>query len=300
MGLLIQSLEISNAIKAIRELIMDVNPVPFAQVRGQGFTFSKSSTDIVIDGVAYTFEEIEKVYEFMEELREKLNDDTDIIIDSSFVSTEYADGIQTFSHTFAADNTEYFQLKRKRFFSDKYILSVMNEFFIQYLTFNESPATVETVYKDLNYLDQKKLILWCAFYLVDRKRMFLATAQILQEQNEGNTDAETGTEFKNSKRTITASVGDVFSETINEGDEGGANSSGNTALTGFTALWGDQYSYLAKLQLWIRQRFEKQFNDFSLREDCLISTKVSMEKTWTPDTYMDSTNFSRSTLDLIN
>ena len=295
MSLLIQSIEISNALRAIRELILDVSPVTLAKVKGQGFSFSKSSTDVVVDGVSYTFEELPKVYDLMELLREKLTEDDDLLVEPDFVATEYTEGLQNFNHTFEPQTAEYFTLKRKRYFSDRAILDMMIEYYMENFQFTDSRGvTVERIYSDLNYLDHRKLILWVAYYLIDRKRMLYASSQVLTSQQNGESE---GLSFKNTSRTITAKVGDAFTETINEGAEGGETGKG---LEGFTALWGDQYSYLAKLQLWIRSRFEKQFADYSLRDNALVSSRLILEKSWSPDTYMDTTNFSRSTLDLIN
>ena len=103
-----------------------------------------------------------------------------------------------------------------------------------------------------------------------------------------NGDSCGGGEFKNTNIDTTTRVGDVFTE-MEKTDESG------TGLDGFTSLWGDKYSYLTKLQLYIRSMFEKQFQDYSLRDNAMISQTFTMDKTWERSSWINPHLFSNDT-----
>ena len=289
MSLIVNNISYNQALRTIRELILDTNPVQCFKVSGQDFLFSKNSTGVVLDDLTFNFGEVEKFYDLMEELREK---EVNITILPDFVATEYCDDLLSFEHTSILEPKN---LLRKNYFSTSIIERVMEDFFAYYCPYDGMPKSIMSIYESLDYFHRRKFIFWVAYYLVDRKRMNYASAgEMIRLNNIDDEDKICGTEgeLKNIDTAVTTRVGDVFSVTEKTADDG-------KGLEGFTSYWGDKYSYFTKLQLWIRDRFEKQFKDFSLRDDAMISQTFTMDKDWQTSAWIDTINFTNSTSDIL-
>lgn len=290
MSLLVTNISYQQAIRSIREVVLDTSPVQCFNVSGQGFSFKKDGNGFVIDTDTYTFEQVEKYYDLIRKLRAK---EVTIEILPDYVTTEKSDLTSDFDY---ADITTSKLVARENYFSDYTIEKVMEEFFANYLSYDAIPKTTERMFNDLDYMWRKKLILWVAYYLVDRKRMNYASVSEMIRLQSNSTSTEgcvNDSQFKNTEKTITTRVGEVFTVTERETDSG-------KGLDGFTDFWGDKYGYFTKLQLYIRDRFEKQFKDFSLRDDCMISQSFTMEKNWQEFAWVDTHNMSEYTRDVLN
>ena len=108
---------------------------------------------------------------------------------------------------------------------------------------------------------------------MEEKRKIISSHKI----SSGTIDVLNQDTFLNTDKTITTRVGEVF--TITE------NPKSNNSTDGFSSLWGDQDTYLAKLQLYIRGRFEQLYKDFSLRDNCAVSSSIPLDKHWFPFDY---------------
>ena len=285
MSLLVANIDYTAAIIAIRELVLDVSPVPCLEVFEQDFLLSKTSEGLVISGVAYPYTELKKFYD----LTKKLVDlgITDYTILPEFVSVEEVKYIV--EPTSEELDATSFTLRREHYFSTNTIDSIIEEFFAYYNPYDGVPKTTFQLFNSLDYFGRKKMIFWVAYYLVDKKRMYYASS----EQMIDLANSSVGTTFKNTKESLTTKVGEVFTatETIDEDGKG---------LGGFTSLWGDKYSYYTKLQLYIRDRFERQFKDFSLRDDAMICQTFTIEKNWEHSAWINTMNPSSATLEIMN
>lgn len=288
MSLIVDNITYDQAIRTIREIVLDTNPVQCFRVSGQDFLFRKDSSGFGINTDTYTFGQVEKYYDLMDKLREN---EVTVSILPDFVSTEYSYGTLNFNYP---SITEEKTILRKNYFSDEVIEKVMEEFFNYYCSYDGIPKTVHSIFDSLSYFNRRRLIFWVSYYLVDRKRMNYASAgeMIRLNGSVGGDSCSSDGELKNTDTTITTKVGDVFSVTERISDDG-------SGLDGFTSFWGDKYSYFTKLQLWIRDRFEKQFKDFSLRDNAMISQTFILEKGWEPSAWVDTINFSRDTYDIL-
>tara|TARA_Y100000034_G_scaffold29728_1_gene36150 strand:+ start:27894 stop:28871 length:978 start_codon:yes stop_codon:yes gene_type:complete len=319
MSRLVTDIKYQEAFRTIRELIQDVNPVQAFKVIGQGFSFVKNSQGFIINGNLYTFAQAPKFYDLSKILR---SEGLDVRVMPSFVASEFTNTLDDVIYpsdytppTFdengdlltegampevpepeeGAEPVEPVDgeliLTRENYFSTPVIEKLMEDFCFDYLDFLGIPRTLSTIFGGLEYYTKRKMIYWVAYYLIDRKRMNFASAQEMMRLN-GDDECNSSGELINKNEEITTKIGDSFTvrESINEEGKG---------VEGFTSLWGDQYSYLTKLQLWIRHRFEKQFKDFSLRDDCLITQSFFLEKGWEPSAYFDTINYSIYTEDLM-
>lgn len=290
MSLLVDYISYNQALRAIRELVLDTNPVQCFNVSGQDFLFKKDSDGIDLDAETYNFIEVDKFYELMRILRQK---GVTISILPDFVAVEYCASLEDFNYPSIQDAKTIY---RDNYFSKEFIEQVIAEFFVYYIPYYVLDSTVETLYKKLNYISQRKLIYWVAYYLVDKKRMNYASSgemiRLNSESGEGGEVCGTEGELRNTDTNITTKIGEVFSTTEKIIADG-------KGTEGFTSYWGDKYSYFTKLQLWIRDRFEKQFKDFSLRDDAMISQSFTLEKGWEPSAWVDTTSFTPNTPDVL-
>lgn len=284
--MLVQDISYSQAIRSIREIVLDVGLVQSFKVSGLDLIFAKTSQEVTIGSDAYNVgdDAILKLYDLIGLLVEKK---VVVTILPDYVATEYTSGLINFEIPNILVPEEGHIIQSKNYFTDEIIESVMIDFFARSMSYDGRERTTQEIYDTLGYFHKKKLLLWVAFYLIDRKRMQMASTSVLINQSNGGLLCGVG-DFKNKDISVTTRIGDVYTETekISESGDG---------LNGFTSLWGDRYGYLTKLQLYIRSRFEKMFNDYSLRDDAMISQSFTMEKTWENDAWLDTHLWSNDT-----
>lgn len=287
MSLYVDNIDYTQAVRTIREIILDTNPVQCFRVSGQGFLFSKDDDELVIGTDAYDFSIVGKLYDLTAKLRDK---EAVISIMPDFVASEYCYNIKNFNWP---DPIEDKMVMRNNYFSVEAIEKVMVEFFAYYTPYDAIPKFAQKIYNGLEYFNRRKLIMWVAYYLIDLKRMqYAAAAEMMRLSDPEGTICGIGGEFKNTDESITTKVGDVFSVTETTKEDG-------KGLEGFTSFWGDKYGYFTKLQLWIRDRFEKQFKDFSLRDDAMITQSFTLEKGWEGYAWIDTINLSKGSQDIL-
>lgn len=290
MSLLVTDITFKQAIRSIRELILDINPVRCFRVYGQDFAFMKDSSGIVLDGVSYTFDEVARQYDLVRKLRTK---GVSIQIYPDYVASEPTESLIDINFTLASDESKIFE--RDNYFSDYIISNVVVDYFASYMGHSNQPRSIEYIFNTLHYMEKRKLILWVAYYMVDKKRMFYAsTAEMirLQSEQDGGLGCSSDGQLKNSEVSITTRIGEVFSVTEKDADTG-------KGFEGFTDFWGDKFGYFTKLQLYIRSMFEKQFQDYSLRDDCMITQTFTMEKQWQLSAWIDTHDLSSFTRDVL-
>lgn len=290
MSLLVNDISYVQAIRTIRELVLDTNPVPCFNVSGQDLSFIKSASGFLLAGVSYPFADVPKFYDLLRILRAK---QVAIEILPDYVASEATKYTEDFNYPSISDKK---QVMREHYFSTDVMEELMISFFENYLPYDGVSRTTEAIFNNMWYMEKRRFVYWMAYYLIDRKRMnYASVAEMIRLQNEANGTgggcSEDG-ELKNTEMTITTRIGEVFTATERIAESG-------NGMAGFTSLWGDKYSYLTKLQLWIRDRFEKQFKDFSLRDDCMISQTFTMEKKWQDSAWVDTINFNRDTIDFL-
>ena len=289
MSLLVTNINFQQAIRSIREVVLDTSPVQCFNVSGQDFSFKKDVNGIVIGTDSYTFSGLQKQYDLLRKLRAK---EVAVEILPDYVAVEVTTDLVNFDYAVTVDEKKL--VERENYFSDYAIQKVMEEFFAFYTPYDGMPKTIETMFNNLEYMWKRKMILWVAYYLIDKKRMnYASVSEMIRLQNGSSGDGCTNdSQFKNVDTSITTRVGEVFSVTEKDAETG-------KGFDGFTDFWGDKFGYFTKLQLYIRSMFEKQFQDYSLRDDCMISQSFSMEKTWQTSAWIDTFDLSDFTRDVL-
>jgi hypothetical protein len=133
------------------------------------------------------------------------------------------------------------------------------------------------------------MIVWVAYWLVDKKRANMAANESLRELNEES--FVSSDELINFLPEVSTRVGDTFTvtERSDEIGEGTAD---------FTALWGDKFKFLTKHQLYLRNLLEGRFDDFSLRENRIIVGNLTIEKHYSDFSYVNTHSLSPVTKDI--
>lgn len=293
--MVIQNKTYDQCLVAIRELALDLGPVQSFAVRkaAPGFVFSKDSTQVVIDTDTYLLTDaaVQKIYGIIPKLLLK---DGLVDVYADHVPTELTTSLVDFNFSASdLEGTNGKDVYRSNYFSTTTIESVMEDYFNYYLPYDGVERTVAEIVNAMDYLETRKLCYWVAYYLIDKRRANTAAAEQLQKKNTFlNVTTSTTGNLTTTEKTVTMRIGESF--TVTE-----APSKDDTQLSGFQSFWGDKYDYLTKMQLYLRDRFERLFRDYSLRDNVAVSTSVVLEKNWNPSAYFDTYDLSLLARDLI-
>jgi hypothetical protein len=142
--------------------------------------------------------------------------------------------------------------------------------------------------------EYQHLTLWLAFHMVDKKREQFAADDEIGTVFLNDTDQNLSCDFSGLNGMaragdISVTIGDVFSLS----DSDALEPLGDAAKVGADSVWGDDGFYY-RLQNKIRLRFEKRFNDPSLRPNQVIFTEINLEREATYYAYYDSNPFTVS------
>jgi hypothetical protein len=277
-------------ITCIREIILDLQKVFCFDIEidggGADFTFVKDSSSVTVMGTTELLTEVPKFYNLLE-----LISDTSGIkatVRKDYVATEFTSSLVDVDHT---AETEKQTISRSRYFSDQQIERKMEDYYAQYLPYTDQIRLSSEIFTDLDYFGIRKMCYWVAYYLLDEKRKNYAAVDVTLTTAANNGDyCEDESQLKQRDDRVTMMIGDSF-EVTEQTKETGKD------LEGFTALWADNYSYLTKLQLWIRQQYERLFQDYSLRDNVMVSQSTTLEKHWRPFVYVDTKYLSSFTQD---
>ena len=283
--MLVQEITFKQAKRTIRELVMDLGLVDCFKAVGKDLNFFKDDTKIILGDEEHLIVdgEFDRLYDLVGLLVDK-GLSIEFLID--YVP---ADGIQNLRDSDdELSVNEPYTFKGKNYFSDEVIEALMVDFFEQNMVYDGKPRTVEEIFNQLCYMEKRRLIFWVSYWLIDRKRMLYASAKNLISTANG----DCGVDLVNKVVTTTTRIGEVFTENETvEADGSGAD--------GFTALWGDKYGYLTKLQLYIRTKYENLFGDYSLRDDSARVSSFSISKVWQNDAWIDTLGYSSDTYNIL-
>jgi hypothetical protein len=298
---------------AIREVILDVNPVSCFTVQKQGFSFTLTSTlasliDSGGNAINFSISGNTKLYMLVQWLQAQ-GATTSLLED--YVPLEYCSSLFPQS---GIGITNAVSIKRGCYYSDQTICHILNNYCrkfyehdfmvmlqspVPYIGENYSGADLYDVnvspygISSLDRRDRGKMTLWCSYFLLEERRKNSASLAFLKNKN-GDADAADCVkgDYRNLIEDTMTKIGDSFAIT----DKQQADGSGEKD---FTALWGDKYQFLTKLQLYIRERYEKIFGDYSLRDNVMVSTGFSIEKNWMYESYANTTTLSGFADDLL-
>lgn len=188
--------------------------------------------------------------------------------------------------------TDDFTAFRRYFFSDEEIKDCIEYYYDRVLDIKGNEINDELVGR-LIRPSEKHLVLWVAYHLVDKRRLYeCATGSIGQSFTDGSDYS--GSDISSSMGTTTTTqIGSVF--TITEDPTKGYFYEDFNRV-GSDNVLGDRYSFWFKLMLYIRDLLEQQFGDFSLRKDNVIPGNIELTRDLDFRSYYDSWPFTLSPL----
>jgi hypothetical protein len=175
----------------------------------------------------------------------------------------------------------------KRLFTDRHLLDIVQKYFLKFSTTKEvvTYENFKAFVNSANLKDLRHLSLWCAYYLVEQRR--------LQEYLE----AKGGHQFTNSESfgevpTVAKNVSD-FSTSVTVGDvfnlsEQDPARSSRWDKVSKDNIFDDFNGFWWKYQQHLRLIFEREFGDYSLRTNDGYVTKFNVENlSWYNSHYLE-------------
>ena len=189
------------------------------------------------------------------------------------------------------DNVTFF---RRYFFSDSEIKSMISYYYLRVLDIRTEDGDLDNdeLVSKLKRPSEKHLCIWCAYHIVDKRRLYENAAKAVGTSYTDGTDYEGSGDDGTSTQT-TVNIGSVFSITENATD-GYFYEDFNRV--GSDNIWGDRYSFWYKLMLYLRSLLEEEFGDYSLRKDNVIPGYISLTRELDFRSYYDSYPFTLSPL----
>lgn len=230
-------------------------------------------------------------YPTLEDIMNKL-----IEVGITVAYTPYFRGIEPSSTLIQVNRraiTENITTFRRYFFSDSEVLNTIEWYYDRVLDIKDVVLTNDVVGM-LVRPSEKHLTIWCAYYLVDKRRLYENAASAIGQSftdgtdYEGTTSASTGV-----GTTTTVQIGSVFS--ITEDPSQGFFMEDYNRV-GSDNTWGDRFSFWYKLMLYLRDLLETTFGDYSLRKDNVIPGYISLQRELDFRSYFDSYPFTISPL----
>lgn len=214
---------------------------------------------------------------------------------SSFIGSEPSTSLQIITDKEISDTVV--ALYRSYFFSEQYIINeVLYEYFIGPWCYSasvipddyaERKTFFETeISENLKTPYDRHMAIWCAYHVLDRRRVYETAAIHLDATSFFNSDEDIGLVHRTeNSANISISIGDVFSMSLGPETE---DITENIHLAGVDNVLGDKNSFWYRNQLYLRGRIEYLFSDYSLRKNQAIQTHMSLIKDTNGYAYYDN------------
>ena len=179
---------------------------------------------------------------------------------------------------------------RRYFFSDAEIKKSIQWYYRRVLDTNVQ--ITEDIVSLLQRPSEEHMALWVSYLLVGKRRLYESAAGAIgQSFTDGSDYVGTGTGTAPLSTSI--QIGSVFSIT-ESATEGYFQEDFNRL--GSDNVLGDRYSFWYKLLLYLRERLEEVFGDYSLRKDTVMMGNIELIRDLDFRSYYDSYPFTLSPL----
>lgn len=288
---------VASIIRTVRELTFDRFLVPSVTLKEwQGYVVSVSNGVLVIsNGVGADYVFVLSEYLTIQDLLDQFMVRGIIFSYGPYYSPN--EPIQFVPTREPIPMTDNVTLMRKGFFSDQFYHELMRDYYGQVLWkqgVHHYTIDLEDIDDDLIgrlvYPNEQHLALWVAYKAVDKRRLYeLAQENLSQSFSDGSdyTEGSTG----GNAGSVTVNLGDVFTITENTGD---LFLTEDFNRVGSDNVLGDKYSFWYRLSLWLRNKLEQEFQDFSFRPDNVLQGTTELSRSYDWRTYFDSFPFTLS------
>lgn len=185
---------------------------------------------------------------------------------------------------------------RRFFLSDLKLIDLIIEYYHNVLKITETDTvSLPTDVTELNSETIQHLTLWVALNLVDQRRIAEQAAMIYQMNWSDGSGAVAGANLNTPGQNVTVQIGNVF--TLSDSNAVTNNYfSEDFNRVGSDNVLGDKESWWFKLWLYLRDKLERTFGDYSFRGDNVIVGKIILQKDLNYFAYYDSYPFTLSSL----
>lgn len=205
-----------------------------------------------------------------------------------FRGTESSSALIQIKNKELNEDTTFF---RRYFFSDDEIIEMIRWYYYNVLDIKNVDLTNEVTGK-LIRPSERHLIIWVAYHLVDKRRLYENAANAIGQTFTDGSDYA-GMSDTGAGKVTTVQIGSVFN--ITEDPSTGFLYEDFNRV-GSDNVWGDRYSFWYKLMVYLRDLLETQFGDYSLRKNQVIPGYISLQRELDFRSYYDSYPFTLSPL----
>lgn len=216
---------------------------------------------------------------------------------ASFIGSEPSNSFLPLS---GADLSGIVPIYRQYFFSDSYITTnFIEDYYLTILGANPDDVATADYSVEVPLLPRpqdRHLTIWVAYRMVEKRRLYEFSASAMGNQS---TFSQTGDAAlfvsPDGQDTIQMKVGDVFSLSTNPINQDARDRElGNSV--GVDNLLDDFNSFWYRLQLTLRDMFERLFGDFSLRPNQVMFGQMELEKQTNVYAYYDNYPYTLSAI----
>lgn len=218
-----------------------------------------------------------------------------IAITASFRSDEPLDSVIPYEDV---DMCNSIKVYLRNFYSDKTILDFTRLFLCQHLGYPSdiSDEDLDAVFADASGNGYEYMQLFVALILVDYRRVYAYAQSIF----DGSTFADgSGTDIGGSLTdggdNISVQIGSVFSLSDDESYQEKFPTNDNGIIAGSENFFGDTDSFWYRLYLWLRDRLENKFGDYSFRKNHGIWSLSTIDRPLSYFEYYESYPYSIQT-----
>lgn len=228
-------------------------------------------------------------------LEELIGKNIPIAYTASYRSDEPIDSVISMTETDMGDEVK---LYTKVFYSDRSIMDFVKLYLSGFMGYPRTMTDedVDTLLESFTGRTFDHLTLYVAILLVDYRRVFAYTQGVFDGStfNDG-TGKDIGGQLSADLDNISVTIGNVF----NLSDSGDLQklypTSDNGTAIGSENFFGDVNSIWYKLFLWLRDKLEQGFSDFTFRKNNGMWTRATLDRPLSYFQYFDSYPYSEQT-----
>lgn len=271
---------LADVIRSARELSFDkfVTPALFISQKQESQALAIDSTKLTIStATVVDLELLFSDYPTLEDIvRTLVTAGYPLSYAASFVGSEPSDSLLPINSTLLDQPKP---LYRRYFFSDVEVMDVMRRYLTMNVGYRYEDAysvNLTTEVAKLKNAVPHHMALWCAYWLVDRRRIYEYASEMIGQSTFSETGLSGMIGVAENGSSINVNLADVFSITDNPASK--FNEGEKSWGVGADNVLGDASSFWYRLQLHIRSQFERLFGDFSLRPDTVIMGVIDLQK----------------------
>ena len=236
-------------------------------------------------------------YDTIEKITNALIVDTNkysISYAASYIALELSTSLLTLT---ASPIFEPIAIYRKNFFGDQKIEDLIERYFQMILGVSCEDAETADLEEEIALMTCQRpdhMACWIAYWLVDQRRLFEMAGEMLGQSTASFTGKNGLIGVQEESSDIRVSIGDVF--TLNSPAINQYNRGEEPWRVGADNVLGDANSFWYRLLLWLRDKIEQLYKDYSLRKDNIMVGVIDLQRDTNFYAFYDSYPYTISPL----